>query len=243
MAEHDPHADLAGYLLGRLDPEERERFQRHVVTCPTCRAQLDELSALPRLLERAAEPFEVPGGLEARTLSAIEREAAPDSGARRARRLRLAAVASVAAAVAVALVLGIQIGRSQTAGVSSPGGQGNLEMREVLRSAADPTRTASAEVRDAGLERLIYLRTRDLRPLPRGGYYELWLVGPGDRRGHPNRVSAGTFRTDRQGDARVVLAVGIDPADFTIITISNEPRDGDPAWVGRDEMRSDVYAQ
>lgn len=243
MAEQDPHADLGGYVLGRLEPEEHERFQRHVVSCPTCRAELEELSALPGLLEQAAEPFEVPGGLEARTLAAVEREAAPARDARRARLLRIGAGASVAAAVAVALVLGIQIGRSQTRGVGSPILRGNLEMREVLRNGADPTRTASAEVRDVGLERIVYLRTNDLRPLPRGEYYEVWFVGPGDRRGRPNRVSAGTFRTDRRGDARVVLAVAIDPADYTVITISREPRDGNPAWAGSDEMRSDVYRQ
>jgi anti-sigma-K factor RskA len=243
MAEHpSPHPDLAGYLLGRLEPEEEESFRHHLATCATCRTQLEELSALPGLLEQAAAPFEVPDDLQAKTMAAIEREAAPARRPERARLLRVGAAVSVAAALVVALVLGIQIGRSQRPPLSAPV-QGDLEMQEVLRNPSNPSRTGFAEVRHVGTERVVYFRSSELGRLPRGEYYELWFVGPGDARAKPNRVSAGTFTPDSRGRARIVLTVAIDPADYTIISVSVEPTNGNPAREGPDVMRSDVYRQ
>jgi anti-sigma-K factor RskA len=215
-----------------------------VVTCAKCRAELDELSALPGLLEQAAEPFEAPEGLRARTMAAVEREAVPQDVVRRAWWMRAAAGASVAAAVVVALILGIQIGRqSQGPRIVSPAAQGALEMQEVLRSPSDRSRTAHAEVRHGPHGRMVSFRTEELPTLPEDRHYELWFVGPGDARGRPRRVSAGTFTPDEHGRASVLLVVAVDPAEYTIITVSVEPLNGNPAREGPDVMRSDVYPQ
>jgi anti-sigma factor RsiW len=56
--------DLGAYVLGALEPGERRQVEEHLVGCPACAAQLEELEALPALLDRVArgdlEPAAVP---------------------------------------------------------------------------------------------------------------------------------------------------------------------------------------
>ena len=42
--------DLGAYVLGALDPVESRRMEQHVLDCPACAAELEELAALPPLL-------------------------------------------------------------------------------------------------------------------------------------------------------------------------------------------------
>jgi predicted anti-sigma-YlaC factor YlaD len=42
--------DLGAYVLGALDPVDRRRMDEHVLDCPACAAELEELAALPPLL-------------------------------------------------------------------------------------------------------------------------------------------------------------------------------------------------
>ena len=74
VAPH-PHPDLAGYVLGALDPGETAAFEQHLAGCDTCRAEVDELQGLPELMERAAPPIEVPPGLRQRTFAAVQQDA------------------------------------------------------------------------------------------------------------------------------------------------------------------------
>ncbi len=52
---------------------------------------------------------------------------------------------------------------------------------------------------ETGIGRVIEFRSDDLAILPKGEYYELWFVGPGDSRRKSNRISAGTFHPDPRG--------------------------------------------
>ena len=42
---------LGAYVLGALDPQERQRFEEHLDRCPLCAAELAEFAALPGLLD------------------------------------------------------------------------------------------------------------------------------------------------------------------------------------------------
>jgi hypothetical protein len=44
--------DSGPYVLGALSPREREDYERHLATCPECRAEVAELADLPLLLGR-----------------------------------------------------------------------------------------------------------------------------------------------------------------------------------------------
>jgi hypothetical protein len=90
--------------------------------------------------------------------------------------------------------------------------------------------------RGAGVE--IEFRTDELPVLPKGEYYELWFVSPGDRPGAPNRISAGTFHPDEEGRSNVRFTAAVDPAEYPRLAVTAEPGDGDPAPTSPDVMRS-----
>ncbi len=43
MDEHDEFASLDGYVLGTLEPAEREHVREHLATCASCRREYDEI--------------------------------------------------------------------------------------------------------------------------------------------------------------------------------------------------------
>ena len=230
MPEHTaPHPDLAAWAMGRLDPDEALAFQAHLESCATCRREADEVAGVPRLLEQAAPPFEVPSGLEERVFAALDSDA-PARPAPRRRRLprlpRLAWAAAAAAAAAVALVVVV------IAGSGAPEVQ-----RVALRSTTGASVDVSAAVRVTPVGREVTLdieRLRDPRP---DGLYELWFVAPGDTRRRPDRVSAGTFHPDEQGRGTVRLLAAADPQRYPRVSVTLQPSDGDPRRIGPEVLR------
>ena len=72
-----------------------------------------------------------------------------------------------------------------------------------------------------------------LKPLPDGGYYELWMLNsPTDL------VSMGSFTVDASGTATVTLPVAADPAKFKFFDVSVEPGDGKPGHSGISVLRA-----
>ncbi|HYN52930.1 MAG TPA: anti-sigma factor, partial [Thermoleophilaceae bacterium] len=98
--------------------------------------------------------------------------------------------------------------------------------------------TASAVVQKTGIGRVVDFRTEALPILPKGEYYELWFVGPGDRPSKPNRISAGTFHPDEVGRSNVRFAAAVDPAMYPRLAVTAEPGDGDPSPTRPDILRS-----
>ena len=234
MTERTPiHGDLGAYLLGALDEAERDRFAAHLAGCKQCRAQAAELEGTLGLLARSAAPVAPPPELEAHTLDAIRASAgAAPAPKRRRRRLawpRLALAGGVALALAAAVFAGTRL----DGGGDLPG---TPELEATLTSPSGAT-SAAANVRKTGIGRVIDLRTDELPILPEGQYYELWFVGPGDRPGEPNRISAGTFHPDPEGRSNVRFAAAVDPAKYPGLVVTREPGDGDPA-PGQDVLRS-----
>ena len=233
----DIHVDLGAYLLGKLDGGERARVEEHLAECPACRAAAAELEGTAGLLSRAAAPVAPPPGLEERTLRAVRGAAgvAPPAPAPRPRRRR---VSLRSRRLALAGGLAALLGAAVFAGTQIEGDElpGSLELRATLSSPAGTS--ASATVRETGVGRVIDFRTDELPILPKGEYYELWFVGPGDRPGRVNRISAGTFHPDAQGRSNVRFAAAVDPAEYPGLAVTAEPGDGDPAPSQPDVMRS-----
>jgi hypothetical protein len=96
---------------------------------------------------------------------------------------------------------------------------------------------ATARVDELGSGRRIAFATDDLPVLPKKDFYELWFVGPGDRPGAPNRISAGTFHPDPEGRSRVIFHAAVNPRNYPGLAVTREPGDGDPAPTGEDIMR------
>lgn len=45
------HEEVAAYVLGVLDEQDHEAFERHLDGCPECQAQLKELGEVPVSLD------------------------------------------------------------------------------------------------------------------------------------------------------------------------------------------------
>ena len=138
------------------------------------------------------------------------------------------AIAAAAAVVALAVVAVIRPG----------GGAGPVELETALSSPVGGSEQARVEVRKTGIGRVIRFESDDLPILPKGEYYELWFVAPGDTLARPNRISAGTFHPDEDGRSHVRFAAAVDPARYPVLSVTAEPGDGDPRRTGPEILRS-----
>jgi Putative zinc-finger len=91
------HTDIGAYSLGLLDERDRQAFEDHLASCPSCGAELAELGRMSELLA-GIEP--VPPGAEPpaepQVIDLLSRRAAAQ---RRRSRWRVAAGAAAAAAL------------------------------------------------------------------------------------------------------------------------------------------------
>jgi Anti-sigma-K factor rskA, C-terminal len=118
------------------------------------------------------------------------------------------------------------------------GEAGTVELEAALSSPTGRPERATVEVRRTGIGRVIRFDSDDLAVLPKGDYYELWFVGPGDTRARPNRISAGTFHPDEDGRSHVRFTAAVDPAKYPVLSVTTEPGDGDPRPTGPEVLRS-----
>jgi len=109
--EHDP-VELGALTLGLLDPDRARAVEQHLATCPSCRRDLEELTAVTDLLGEVPPEALLEGPPDSdlvlrRTLRQIRAEAA----AERRRRL-VPRMAAAVAGVAVLLGGGVALGRA-----------------------------------------------------------------------------------------------------------------------------------
>ncbi len=209
---------LGGHVLGRLEPHEAERVERHIETCPHCRRERDELAGLPALLDLAgsadAKPESPPAALEEAVLDRFARErrapSAPAPPTRRrppGGRLRLGLAGGVAVAVAAVAIL----------------------LSGALSSSQEDEAFGHVDLRGGGATAEAYLRavregTRvdlSVRGLPSGStpMYQLWCIPDTGR-----WISGGTFRVDAHGRAHVRLTSAAKPGDYERIVITRGER-------------------
>jgi anti-sigma factor RsiW len=94
--------DLGAYVLGALEPGERQRVEEHLARCPSCAAEMAEFAALPALLDRVDPADLTPAAVtpSPELFARMTAAAAPPS------RLRNRALALVAAALLAVLGVG-----------------------------------------------------------------------------------------------------------------------------------------
>jgi Putative zinc-finger len=218
------HEQLGGYVLGALEPDEREAVARHLADCPACAAEHAQLAGLQGLLQHA-DGLEIPAPsaeVEERLLDRIAQEAGVRRGRSgvlgRLRRLRPARgrvplVAAVAGAALGAAVTALAIGGGEE---SDPPPQYQLQ----LTGATGASARAELEPGRPGTELHMWVKG-----LPPGAeaVYEVRC----ERRGWS--ASAGTFRADARGRAYVVLTTAARIGEYERIRIvrRSEPRDAD----------------
>jgi anti-sigma factor ChrR (cupin superfamily) len=136
MTCNDATLSLGVYLVGALEPAERVEVETHLATCAECRHELDQLAALPSLLDRLrlediepmhAAEFPAPEPAIRPTEELFDRVAARArdedelAQVRRSRGTRFRLLASAAAAVVVLGGVGIGVAELSGGGGSGRG--------------------------------------------------------------------------------------------------------------------------
>jgi len=130
------HTDVGAYSMGLLEEPDRRAFEHHLAGCPSCAAELAELSPMGALL-RGVEPVGVAGqGGEAPVIQLLHRRAEQQ------RLLRRWQITLAAAAAVVLIGGGIGIGIARAPGGTAP----PPAIAGQLHSATDPGTGAAGTV-------------------------------------------------------------------------------------------------
>ena len=198
----------------------------------------DELLAVLRDTLEPADREPPEAGVQALRRAAEDAQAKQTSVVPlRAGRRRVAAVAMAAAAAIVGF------GGAQVLDQVRTGTDAGVEEFAVRVRSDDGRRQAEVEGARVGEGRVIRLKSEDLPILPKGEFYEVWFVGPGDAPGSPNRISAGTFHPDDQGRTKIVLFGAVDPTKLPVLEITAEPGDGNPLPSGPAVLRTQLVVR
>lgn len=193
----DIHRDLGAYVLGALEPAERDRLERHLSSCAICRDELADLAVLPVLLSRVTS--DVLAAVESPpSFEPIARQLAADRRRARRRERAFAAVAGIAAVVAAVAVLAGPVRTDDAAGRSLVSGDGRV--------------TATLEERAWGMSVQVAASGLPDRP----GYVVVAVA----RDGH--RAQVATW-SNTGGDVRVTGACYLDAEDVDRVEIVAAP--------------------
>jgi anti-sigma-K factor RskA len=220
--EHRELQDLIpAHALDALETDDAILLEEHVVTCETCRRDLDDLRETTALLAFATDSIEPPPRLRAAILEAV---AEPVPATSRPPRVRLAflrgAFAGTLAGAAIALVIGIAL-HSQLSNVRDSRDAQSALVSSLLRPGSQVQQLTGnvqgAVVRSGAGGKLVLV---DLPKPAAGRTYEAWLIGA-----DKTPVPAGTFTG---GKAVVVPLVG-DAGGSKTVAITVEPDGGSKA--------------
>jgi anti-sigma-K factor RskA len=226
--EHNTQEELASYAMQSLPIEETASIRAHLQTCATCRAELAQVSGDLALLGLAVEQQPLPPGARERFLKRIA--SGVESTAKPAEVIPMPVKSSLrgpsfwigwgtaAAMTIVAVSLGVQNRalndelHDESSLVTNLAAQASRaqQVLEVLtapgaqrvtltegKAPAQPTARATYLPERGGL---ILLAT-NLKPLPTGKAYELWVIPASGKA----PVPAGLFHPDSAGTATLVL--------------------------------------
>jgi anti-sigma-K factor RskA len=205
------HADdIGAYVLGALEPDEMEAMRRHLAGCSRCAAEVQSLTGIPVLLDRAGADAEIAPlapGLEDEVLDRFVRERAASRRARR-RWPRLAIPAIAVAALIAGILIAVLPSGTDTAYATA-------DLWSLPAGGGAAGTAQAAEV--AGGTR-VKLRAHDL-PVGRGKAYELWCI-----RSDGHWVDGGTFRAQSDGTAAAELTAAVRPGEYHIVVITRRSR-------------------
>jgi anti-sigma-K factor RskA len=210
------HPDAAGWMLGVLDPGESGRFEAHLESCRECQQAVAEFGSAAQMLKTAlpgvqlADGPEPPPDLQARTLARVQRAARKTAWRRWSprRTLSAAAVALAAAVAAIALILAS----------SAPA----LAFTIPLHPHHGITASGQAVAHQAADGWSITMTVHGMPKLRTDQFFECWYVGPGNRPGHPDLITAGTFKASPDGSATVQMWSAANPRTFPMMEITIE---------------------
>lgn len=201
--------DVAAYLLGAHDPQERAEFERHLASCHICQDELERLGVAAEALPRSVQQFDPPPSLKRSIMREISADA-PQS-ARPARSMwwrRPGRIAIALACVIAAVVVGEAIHGSPSPAPSA----------RTVTATVDHSRvgTAHATVVVSGSGGQVHVSSM---PQPaRGRIYQIWV-----KRGSAVQPAA-LFGVDQNGNGSGALPQNL--RGVTQIFVTRERRGG-----------------
>lgn len=140
------------YVLGALSPAQRQAYERHLSTCPECRAEVGDLAILPGLMGRldeasvtADEGIHAPATVLPAVIGRVRR---------RRRNYRFAAVAGAVAAACVALVVGLTMPTHNARPVARPVVSPSASAHAVVMHPMTPLNKPSIVSASIGLQEI-----------------------------------------------------------------------------------------
>jgi hypothetical protein len=272
------HAEVAGWVLGVLDPDVARDFEAHLSGCDQCQAVVAEFEPVAEGLKHAAPAVEPPADLAAKTLAAVQyavlagrppepapaREPAPvplvrpvsEPALDKATRIDIirpqpepdrltpekakvgkasrwwhihwsGPLLPVVTALAAAAVTAAAFIAVQTLAFAAPAVAATFSLQAPHDKAASGT--ATVRHHDGGWE--IQLTVDRLPALRPGQFYECWYEGAGNRPGHPDLITAGTFVVDHSGNGTFTMWSAANPAKFQTMQITAQ-QPGDTSQPG-----------
>ena len=217
----DIHTLAGAYALDAIDELERARFDRHLAECPSCAAEVAELTETMAVLSDATAEAPPPG-LRAAVLARsaatpqtrlAERRPAVRRPAVRWQRLVAAAAAIIAFAGAGAV--GYQVASNSAHSHNAPASAESKKIAAVL--AAPDARLTSAKVTEGGHVTVIASPSLDeavavVARLPSPGLghaYQLWVISHGTPRSAGVLAAGSTSATELLSGVRGAQAIGV----------------------------------
>lgn len=227
MSSHIDPEDLALRALGEQPPD--PGADEHLATCQLCIDELEQLRAVvsvARSIEPADAPVEAPARVWDAVVAELGLQPALDAAAQR-NRPRWPRTALVAAAAAVLGLVAGGVG-ALVLTADDPAPARPVEARAALAPQPGYEGTGRARLRTDDGRRVLEV---DVSGLPAGaGLREVWLLDPGATR----LVSLGLLDGGR---GVFTLPAAVDVADLSVVDVSIEPADGNPAHSGDSVVR------
>lgn len=228
--DHELHTLAGPYVMDAVTPEERSSFAEHLADCVQCRDDVREMREATARLGMAAVVRPRPE-LKGQTIRAASRTSqlgpvvvAPRrrrAAAWRHRSIRLPArfaLASAALVAAAAAGFGV-VANNMMEQLHHTQQQDHmiatvLNARDAVMLTARVTTGGTATVVMSHHEHRLVFTAHDLRTLPSGWGYELWLMGPaGDR-------PAGMLRLETNGMTEPTVVSGLRQGDAIGVAVA-----------------------
>jgi len=233
MAPDMEHADVAGWVMGALDPGEHRRFRTHLESCAECQRTVAEFAPVAHKLATSLPNGDLtadanpPEDLQERTLSRVRQAAGQKSTltdalmavgrGRRKSVIRYRPRAWLASAAAAAVVA-VGVAVSLILGQSAPALAFTIPMHAQNGSTASGQATAHHTTDGWSIQ----LTARHLKALGPNQFYECWYAGKNSTAAHPELITAGTFTAGASGSVNVQMWSAADPRDFPTMQITVE---------------------
>ena len=227
-AHGDVKALAAPYVLGSLEPDEKDAFEAHLATCGECTAEVQSLRRTADALAYAVPQRTPPAELRERVLGSFKKTQATAAVARPVRpEMRswwplAASLILVAAVGAYAVRLQMRVGDLQSS-------MEVLAAPDLVRIdlAGQPTAPQSSGRALWSRNRGMVFATSNLPAAPAGKVYQVWVVTA------RAPISAGLFVPDPAGGGMTYFYTPPDIPAPTAVAVTLEPAGGVPAPTGQ----------